>query len=379
MSRSITALLFVFVLGAFAGASIQAQETNYALPLSTEATPIVAAAPPVSSAPSSTPPGVVPGSPLAAALADVKVGPLPPPAQPPEHIPGPYFQHDPLLDLPELPQPGWIAEADVFATNPHVRYWSNIRGPVIFPGGAGDIVSVPGANLSWAASPEILLGYRLPAGFGEFTLSWRYLSSDGTQALPGPDGPSSVHSRVDLTVADLDYRSSEIFWWPCLDTKFWGGFRFANLYFDSEQTTAAALAAKGSGVIDRHVTNRYWGIGPHAGAEVAYFLSGREWSVLGRIEGAAPVGRIRQTFSERTLTGSANAPFSSSQETPMMDVQLGIRWMPNVQTEVFFGYQYEYFWSVGRESSVPVSTSNTTGTQGEFYDHAIVLRVTCGF
>jgi hypothetical protein len=302
-------------------------------------------------------------------------------------VPGPYFEIDPLLDLAELPPPGWFGWAGASVADPHIRYWSNLRGPVQLPGGATAIVSVPGAHLDWTVVPNVLLGYRLPAGFGEFTLGWQYLASAGSQVLPGPDGPSGVHTRLDLTQFDFDYRSREISLWPCfMDMQWWAGFRYANIYFDSVQDTSPALAAAGTGVDFRHVTNRFVGIGPHAGAELACFVHGRQWALLGRFEWADMIGRIRQSYAETTTAiGAGGLPvgggngYSSSQEVPMINAQLGLRWMPKVGTELFVGYQFEYFWNAGRESTIPVSTVSNAGTNAEVYDHAIVARFTWNF
>jgi hypothetical protein len=292
-----------------------------------------------------------------------------------------------LLDPVELPQPGCFGMAEINVADPHIRYWSRLRAPVQLSNGITDLVSVPGAHLSWAAVPNLLSGYRLPAGFGEFTLGWQYLASSGNQVLTGPDGPSSVRSRLDLTQVDLDYRSREISLWPCcLDMQWWAGGRFANIYFDSTQATSPPLAAAGTGAAFRHVTNRFTGFGPHAGLELAYFLYGRQLALLGRFEAADLLGRIRQSYAETTTTigpnglpvGGGNG-YSSSQDVPMIDVQIGLRWQPNPGIELFVGYQYEHFWNAGRESTIPVTTTATSGTNAEVYDHAIVFRLTCNF
>jgi hypothetical protein len=302
-------------------------------------------------------------------------------------VPGRYFEQDPLLDPAELPPPGCFGWAGANVADPHVRYWSRLIGPVLLSNGTTAFVSVPGAHLSWAAVPDVLLGYRLPAGFGEFTLQGQYLASDGSQVLPSPDGPSNVHTRLDLTEVNIDYRSREISLWPCcIDMQWWAGFRYTCIYFDSVQTTTPALAAAGTGVVFRHVASRFVGIGPHAGLELAYYLRGREWSLLGRFEWADMIGRIHQNFAETTTTiGAGGVPvgggngYSSSQDVPMINAQLGLRWMPNVRTELFVGYQFEYFWNAGRESSIPVATTNTMGTNAEVYDHAFVVRLTWNF
>ena len=261
-------------------------------------------------------------SPLAAALRDVTPTMLPPPAQPPANVPGPYFRPDPLLDPAELPPLGCYATAEATLLVPHIRYWSKIRGPVTLSNGTTDTVSVPGAHLDPTVSPALLFGYRLPAGFGEFEAGYRGFSTSGSQSLPGPDGPSNVHSRLDMNMADFGYASSEFSLWPWLDMRWHIGGRFADLYADSRQTTAFAPAAAGSGVTDRHVVDRFYGFGPHFGLELAYFLHDRDLALMGRVDGSFLFGRIHQSFGETTTPGpggaavSGNTPFDSSQEVP---------------------------------------------------------------
>jgi hypothetical protein len=333
---------------------------------------VVLAAPGPGFACGQAPPAVPAGSPLAAALADAAVGPLPPPAGPPANVPGPYFEQSPLLDPAELPPPGGLAEIDLLAMKPGIGLMSHIIGTVKLPGGATDTVSVPAAHLGWTVAPGLLLGYRLPSGFGELALGWRGMASEGSQVLAGPDGPSPVHSRLDMNLAELDYRCREFSLWPWLDMMWWAGGRFANIYYDSHQSTSFDLAAAGTGVTARHVTNRYAGFGPHAGVELAAFVYERQGALLGRIEAADLLGRIRQGFEETTTTpapgGSVagSTPYSSSQNVPMFTFQLGLRWQRASNTEVFLGYQYEHIWNAGRLSAI--------NSMGEVYDHAIVLR-----
>jgi hypothetical protein len=339
--------------------------------------------PPVLAMPTSLPPAVTTATAtptgstnaqLDAALSDLPVGPLPPPAHPPAGVPGPYFEHDPLLDPAELPQPGWIFEGEVRLINPHVRYWSDIAGPVNLSNGGTDTVSVPGAHLAWAAMPELLIGYRLPSGFGEFTLSGRYFGSVGDQELPGPDGPSSVRTRLDMTVVNFDYRSTEFSLWPYADCMFWAGGQFGNIFFDSRQITPPTLAAAGTGVVVRHVVNRFIGFGPHAGGQFSYFLHNKEWALQGSIDAADLFGRINQGFDETDVAVDAtgapvmgNTQYSSSQSVPTLTLQLGLRWAPNPNTTIFVGGQYEYYWNAGRESEPNM-------TLGEVYDAGFVFR-----
>jgi hypothetical protein len=171
-----------------------------------------------------------------------------------------------------------------------------------------------------------------------------------------------------------------------MDMQWFVGVEYANIYFDSVQNTSPLLAAAGTGVTSRHVANRYWGIGPHSGVELAYFLNGREWSLLGRFQVTDHMGRIHQTYGETTTTIGANglavggsSGYSSSQNVPAVNAQLGLRWMPRAQAELFVGFQYEYFWNPGRESSTAIFTTNTQGTLAEVYDAGIVVRFMWNF
>ena len=47
-------------------------------------------------------------------------------------------------------------------------------------GHTSDVVSVPMAELNWTVSPRFELGYRLPSGFGEVDVAYRFLLAEGT-------------------------------------------------------------------------------------------------------------------------------------------------------------------------------------------------------
>ena len=103
----------------------------------------------------------------------------------------PYFDCDPKLDPFCLPQPGWVADVEVDVNLPHVS--DGIHDTVTL-GGVKSQVAVGNARLDWTGSPLFQLGYRLPDGFGEFDLSYRFITSRGTGTIEGPgsapDGPA---------------------------------------------------------------------------------------------------------------------------------------------------------------------------------------------
>ena len=73
---------------------------------------------------------------------------------------------------------------------PHV---SNEIHDTVTVNGVTSRVQLPGATLDWAAVPRVELGYRLPDGFGEIALAYRFLGSQSSGTASGafaaPDGP----------------------------------------------------------------------------------------------------------------------------------------------------------------------------------------------
>ena len=66
---------------------------------------------------------------------------------------------------------------------PHV---SNEIHDAVTVNGVTSRVQLPGGTLDWAAAPRVELGYRLPDGFGEFALAYRFLGSQSTGTASGP-------------------------------------------------------------------------------------------------------------------------------------------------------------------------------------------------
>jgi hypothetical protein len=228
------------------------------------------------------------------------------------------------------------------------------------------------------------VGYRLASGFGAFGLSYRFLATDGTAIGAGPDGPAALKSRLDFHVIDLDYISREFSVWPNAEAwkmQFRFGLRWASIYYDAASLEPFDAAASGSGVFSARATNRYVGFGPHVGVELARQLDWRGFSVVGRIDGWISLGRIRQGFfEESTMLGAGGLPtgavnqVSSSQAVPSLNLQVGISYQPPACTnwEFFLGYQYEYWWNVGRLSS-------TLNSRGELSDQGITFRAAFNF
>jgi hypothetical protein len=293
-------------------------------------------------------------------------------------LPGPFFEQDPRLDPPDWAQPGWFADVDLSAMVPHFK--NRLNGSLRLDDMPPASVHVPGADLDWTVSPRFEFGYRLPSGFGALGLSYRFLITEGSAIGPGPDGPTAFKSRLDVHVIDLDYISREFSVWPNGDLwkmQWRFGLRWASIYYDANSTESFDEAAAGSGIFSARATDRFVGIGPHLGVELARRLDERGLSLVGWIDGWISLGRIRQGFfEESTMLGPGGLPsgaisqVSSSQAVPALNVQAGLGYQPPEypNVELFVGYQYEYWWNVGR-------LSITTNSRGELSDQGITFRV----
>src|SRR5262249_18005897 len=153
--------------------------------------------------------------------------------------------------------------------------------------------------------PRFELGYRFPQGCGELLVSYRFLSTEGSDTLSSFDLDGSeglLRSRLSLDVVDIDYASREY----CLDSH-WGmkwrvGVRIADVVF----------ASRADGLfIEQRTSNDFVGAGPHVGLDLWRSLPVPGLALFGKVEGAFPVGEITQGFEEKfildddSLTGGA--------------------------------------------------------------------------
>lgn len=303
------------------------------------------------------------------------------PATPPyscEPLPGPLFEEDPLLDPADLPPVGWFAGMDLGIIGPHIK--NRLTDTVTIDGLPSTSVHLPTAPLEWTGAPRIEIGYRLPSGFGGFALAYRFFGTDGSETVLGPDGPASLRSRLDLNVVDLDYQSWEMSLWPNWEMKWWFGLRQANIYFDSQESEPFAAAAAGSTLIFTRTTNHYLGWGPHYGLELDRHWNGSGLSLVTWADGATLLGRTVQHYQQTsTLIGPGGLPLggvtteSNPQTVPVLNFFLGVAWQaprfPRFRGSA--GYQYEYWWNVGR-----ISTSTA---RGEMSDQGVLLRAEFNF
>jgi hypothetical protein len=308
--------------------------------------------------------------------------PAPPPGPHAPPLPGPYFEQDPVLDPPTLPPLGLFAGLNLDVLKAHVqnKLSNQIQvgpHPLINPL-IGDTVQTASAPLDWTVAPRFELGYRLPAGFGEVTLAYRFLTSQGTAEGLSSDGSATIKSRLDMNIIDLDYISREFSLWPHWHMKWRAGVRYAYIYFDSRADEPLAEAEAGTGVLEQRTSNSLWGVGPHAGLELARALPVNGLYFTGRVEYASLLGRFRQGFFETsapmgphhtTFTGETRD--SSGENVPLINGQVGLTWQPYQDTFLFVGYQYEQWWNVGRAANLD--------SRAELFDQGLVLRAELNF
>jgi hypothetical protein len=158
------------------------------------------------------------------------------------------------------------------------------------------------------------------------------------------------------------------------------GLRWADVFFDSRAEEPFAAAAAGSGILERRTSNNYWGLGPHGGLELSHAFADYGLAVVGWVDAATMLGRLRQNLFEASTTLgpggqplSGNTRLSVSQDVPMVNTFAGLRWQPPGYTAscLFLGFQYEYWWNVGRNSE--------TTSRGELSDQGLVLRAEINF
>ncbi len=288
-------------------------------------------------------------------------------------VPDHYFEEDPLLDLPQLPAPGWFAGAEASLVGPHVT--NQLMNNVPFAGLMKNQISLQSAQLDWTVSPRFDIGYRLPSGFGEFSLGYRFLASQGSDSSEQLLGPASLSSLLDINQFDFDYSSREISWGDGWIMKWTIGGRLASIYFSSQAYQDFALPGSPEFVLGQRTTNYFIGFGPHAGLELTRRLQGTGISFIGRADFATILGRIHQGFQEATSIPPPGSPFSTSelhvsgsQDVPMITADAGIGWQPPAYpfAQFFLGYHFEYWWNVGRLS--------TTFSRGDVTDEGVTLR-----
>jgi hypothetical protein len=307
--------------------------------------------------------------------------PLPPHSSvyAPLEAPGPYFEDDPNLDPRTFPQPGWFARVDAALVWPQINNGliaagqvSPIAGPL-----SGLPLTLPFAPFSPTVSPCVNFGYRLPSGFGEIGAGYRFLGSSGLGTTAGLDATAQLTSRLFLNVSDLDYASREFSVTDFWSMKWRAGLRVATLYFDSVADEPVAAAAAGSGIFEQRITDLYWGIGLHYGMELTRQLGSSGFALILAADGSAVVGRNNQGYFEKSLGGAQGATLlANTQTVPALNAFAGLTWQPPQypRLRATLGYIFDYWWGVGRLSSVGAGALVPT-PDAEMGNQGIILRL----
>jgi hypothetical protein len=247
----------------------------------------------------------------------------------------------------------------------------------------GDLVNFPGNPLNPTVTPRFELGYRLPDGFGEFKVSYRFMQSSGSDSLTlGAMGPADQSGSRDVYFLDLDYGTREFSLGPDWQMRTAVGLRYANVFFDSQVSflnpVAVTSSPFGTGPFTRLAeseTVSNWYLGVHAVMEVAHQLSIPNLSLFGRLDGSGMYGIVHQTFKEtfKEAPGSTEISVYNAVGTPLVEAQLGLSWeVPDWNhSRVMIGYQYEMWWQLGR--------GDNDLSHGTLADQGIFLRAEFNF
>jgi hypothetical protein len=159
------------------------------------------------------------------------------------------------------------------------------------------------------------------------------------------------------------------------------GIRYAYVFFDSQavEPFAAAAAAGGSGIFEQRNCDRWDGVGPHVGLQLGRHFGNSGLSFIGKTDFFLGLGRVRQGFYDVGTTPATTAQLNvnRSQAVPALNLQAGFGWSrPDItRLTLFVGYQYEYWWNIGRDSdTTPPDQSN-----GSMWDQGLVVRIGCNF
>ena len=226
--------------------------------------------------------------------------PAPPIGPPPPNLER-YFVQDPILDPPQWPKTGWFTDVQIDIIHPHV-FGNQWKAPVVTSAGRSVKVATGVARLDWTVAPRLELGYRLPSGCGEFSLSDRGFYTDGTGPFSGPAGNFTRTSHLGVNYTDMDYASREYTPWVNWTMKWRAGVRVAYTWLDSTVSQPFNVAAAGTGVYADRAVNYTAGAGPHFGIRLDHNWAQPGLSFLTNLDIADTFTRIRQRFSTATTT-----------------------------------------------------------------------------
>jgi Legionella pneumophila major outer membrane protein precursor len=300
--------------------------------------------------------------------------PFPAPVSPPPMVGGvgvcPPPPCQPFLPpQPGMPGPGLVdgsffvgLQFDILFPDVH----NGLQGTFLLNNGTGITLTVPSQSLSWTVSPKLELGWHLPQGGGDVILSYRFFASEGNGFVSNGIDDFNVKSRLNVNIFDLDYFSYPEEIAPRWFARWGLGARVAAAYYDTE-AIGAALATKAS--------NDFLGVGPMGSLEIARQIELLPaFSVFARADASLLVGQITQKYYETVASDPTNplsgsVRFERTQSVPTLSLIAGLRYDPPAVKELHFsiGYQWEQWWSLGREQDARLDlTTNSFFLRGQY-------------
>ncbi len=219
---------------------------------------------------------------------------------------------------------------------------NQVHGQVPINGGV-DTVQLPTAPLDWTGSPRVGVGYRF-ANAGELIFSYQFLLSSGTSLLPNFDaaGNASLHSRLNMNVANFDWVSLENSLGPDWGMKWRAGIAFTNAYFDST-ATGQVLTQRTSTLINT--------AGVRAGLELNRALPYPGLALFGRVDGMFMVGPGDQRVEETIRNVASGKTSNSVPATPIvLTLEGGMSYSPPALgrwLRLTAAYHFEQWWALG--------------------------------
>ena len=282
----------------------------------------------------------------------------------------PYFERDILLDPPDMPQAGWFADVEADVLKAHFK--NRLTETVPIGSAPPTTVHAAGADLDWTVSPRIEVGYRFASGFGELAVGYRSFFADGAQDVVTVDGTATARSVLAFDILDFDYSSRKLSLGPAWEMKWTLGERNAWTYYAARNVEGLATAAAGSGLVRQRESNGFCGFGPHGGVELARHLGDSGWSLLMKVDAAGLIGWLRQDFRVRDTTGAiVEVRDTRVTDVPALHGEVGLDWRStwgSRRWRFFGGYEYEYWWDIGR---MDTSISNS---RADMNNQGFVLR-----
>ncbi len=217
----------------------------------------------------------------------------------------------------------------------------HLRGTVDLGGGVIDVVELPNADLDAALGARLQLGWNLSSGVGDLSVVFRGFSTEGSEFLD----PGFLDTLLEVDVLDFDFTSPPL----ALDSA-WSlrgriGPRLTRVHFETLAETW---------FVGQRASSTFRGAGGHAAVEIEAALGRSGLRVIGKLDGAALWGQVRQDFDEVFFFGPtvlvAGATLREDRFVPSLAAELGLGW--DAPWSVFglnfaVGYRFERWWNVG--------------------------------